>query len=66
MGSVRVSFSHVERIQCIEASVCGCWAFRGVASWEQEWLEYWKQLPRLTPLQLDRLARIERQVFGDG
>lgn len=64
MSAVANCVPHAERIRRIEASVQGAWAFRGVASWEQEWLEYWKRLPRLTELQEQRLQSIEKQVFG--
>jgi hypothetical protein len=54
-----------QRIARIFEEVQGCWAFRGVTSWDADKLFDWRDRNEpLTPQELVSLADIEKQVFG--
>lgn len=58
--------THHELIAKIEeecASNLG-YAMRGVSSWDQEYMRFWKTKPSLSRDEMARLCEIETQVFG--
>lgn len=58
----------VARVAAIRRVAGGLLGFAqlGVTSWEQDWMWEWERRPEtLTVAEYDRLATIERRVFGE-